>query len=114
MARLLNPEDTAEPRRRPGSGRFSDPSCGFHAAFTEPRRCSTKESPDAERAMPNPTCDGCNPFDEQYHGHLPDPPWVVDQAAPVTVEEATASAEPELDPPHHVHDLWIALGLGEE
>jgi hypothetical protein len=24
-----------------------------------------------------------------------------------------AEDEPELAPPHHVHDLWVVLGLGE-
>lgn len=56
--------------------------------------------------------DGNRPFDEHHHDHLPAPSWVVDDAA-VALAPAPEE-EPELDPPHHVHDLWIALGLGEE
>jgi hypothetical protein len=37
---------------------------------------------------------------------------MLEDQAPVAVEEV-APGEPELDPPHHVHDLWVALGLGE-
>jgi hypothetical protein len=36
-----------------------------------------------------------------------------DDAGAVAVDDEV-SDEPELDPPHHVHDLWVALGLGEE
>ena len=55
---------------------------------------------------------GTEPFDERESGHhLPNPPWVEEEEPPIAVEEVE---EPELDPPHHVHDLWIVLGLGED
>ena len=58
--------------------------------------------------------DGSSPFDDSQHGHLPSPKWATDEQAPVAVQDASPVEEPELDPPHHVHDLWIVLGLGEE
>jgi hypothetical protein len=58
--------------------------------------------------------DGASPFDDSPCGHLPCPEWVTDEPAPVAVQDTAAADEPELDPPHHVHDLWIVLGLGEE
>lgn len=58
--------------------------------------------------------DGSSPFDEREGGHLPCPPWIDEDAAPVAVHDGAPADEPELDPPHHVHDLWIVLGLGEE
>jgi hypothetical protein len=57
--------------------------------------------------------DGTSPFEPGDCGHLPCPPWLSDDGW-VAVEEPVAAEEPELDPPHHVHDLWVVLGLGEE
>jgi hypothetical protein len=58
--------------------------------------------------------DGASPFDPGECGHLPCPPWLTEEdVAPVAVDVAEAD-ESELDPPHHVHDLWVVLGLGEE
>jgi hypothetical protein len=37
-----------------------------------------------------------------------------DDEPSVAVGTPAATAEPELDPPSHVHDLWVVLGLGEE
>jgi hypothetical protein len=55
---------------------------------------------------------GVVPFDEADCGrHLPCPEWLVEQQSRRAEGEA---GEPELDPPTHLHDLWIALGLGEE
>ncbi len=55
---------------------------------------------------------GAAPFDEADCGHhLPCPDWIVEQEA---WQPAGDLEEPELDPPAHLHDLWIALGLGEE
>jgi hypothetical protein len=58
--------------------------------------------------------DGSRPFDDQECGHLPCPPWLADDQTPVAVQGPTGTEEPELDSPHHVHDLWVVLGLGEE
>lgn len=64
--------------------------------------------------MNHPLPDGSSPFDPDDCGHLPCPPWLNDSASAVAVHDPEVNDEPELDPPHHVHDLWIALGLGEE
>ncbi len=57
---------------------------------------------------------GTEPFDERERGHhLPRPPWIADEEEEPSVAVEGAE-EPELDPPHHVHDLWVVLGLGEE
>jgi hypothetical protein len=62
--------------------------------------------------------DGASPFEEHDCGHLPCPPWLKDEeAAPQAVAprpQAPQREEPELDPPHHLHGLWAALGLGDE
>jgi hypothetical protein len=58
--------------------------------------------------------DGSRPFDEHECGHLPCPPWMSGGEPAVAVQDAGPADEPELDSPHHVHDLWIVLGLGEE
>jgi len=58
--------------------------------------------------------DGSSPFEGQDCGHLPCPPWLAEDQPPVAVQDAAGTEEPELDPPHHVHDLWVVLGLGEE
>lgn len=63
--------------------------------------------------MDHPMPDGSSPFEPGDCGHLPCPPWMCDDAGAVAVDDEV-SDEPELDPPHHVHDLWVALGLGEE
>jgi len=58
--------------------------------------------------------DGSSPFEDHDCGHLPCPPWVGEtdpEPEPVAVRPQD---EPELDSPHHVHDLWAVLGLGEE
>lgn len=56
---------------------------------------------------------GAAPFDEEECGHhLPCPPWIQEAEPAVAVRET--EEEPELDPPQHVHDLWVVLGLGEE
>jgi hypothetical protein len=65
-----------------------------------------------ERVMDPRMPDGSSPFESEDCGHVPCPPWLADEQAPVALHDATT--EPELDPPHHVHDLWVALGLGEE
>jgi hypothetical protein len=59
--------------------------------------------------------DGASPFEDHDCGHLPCPPWL---EGDVGDEEPVAASpqpepEPELDAPHHVHDLWAVLGLGE-
>jgi hypothetical protein len=55
---------------------------------------------------------GAAPFDEADCGdHLPCPEWMVDQNA---WQPAEKPEEPELESPVHLHDLWAALGLGEE
>ena len=63
--------------------------------------------------MNDPMPDGSSPFEPDDCGHLPCPPWMTDEIM-VAVDDASVPGEPELDPPHHVHDLWVALGLGEE
>lgn len=61
--------------------------------------------------LPEQAPDGASPFEDHDCGHMPCPPWFEDdEGQPVAVEP---QAEPELDPPHHVHDLWAVLGLGE-
>jgi hypothetical protein len=58
--------------------------------------------------------DGASPFEDHECGHLPCPPWIEDgEGAPESVAVAQHE-ESELDAPHHVHDLWAVLGLGEE
>lgn len=62
------------------------------------------------------TADGASPFEDHDCGHLPCPPWLEGDAAVPQAAAPTPQAdepEPELDPPHHVHDLWAVLGLGE-
>jgi len=57
--------------------------------------------------------DDASLFEKRDCGHLPCPPWLTDgDAAPQGVALAPQD-EPELDPPHHIHDLWAVLGLGE-
>jgi hypothetical protein len=59
--------------------------------------------------------DGACPFEDHDCGHLPSAGWLSDEAVEpqlVAVGQQVAD-EPELDPPHHVHDLWVVLGLGE-
>jgi len=55
---------------------------------------------------------GAAPFDEADCGHhLPCPDWIVELEV---WQPAGDLEEPEFDPSAHLHDLWIALGLGEE
>jgi hypothetical protein len=57
---------------------------------------------------------GVAPFDETGCGcghRMPCPEWLVEQENWAPEDEPE---ELELDPPAHLHDLWIALGLGEE
>lgn len=58
--------------------------------------------------------DGAIPFEDHDCGHLPCPPWLGDDEADAQAVAAEPQDEPELDSPHHVHDLWAVLGLGEE
>lgn len=58
--------------------------------------------------------DGASPFEDHDCGHLPCPPWLEDEAPEAEPVAAKQQDEPELDAPHHVHDLWAVLGLGEE
>ena len=58
--------------------------------------------------------DGTTPFEDHDCGHLPCPPWIEDDESETKGVAAEPQEEPELDPPHHVHDLWAVLGLGEE
>ncbi len=58
--------------------------------------------------------DGTSPFEDHDCGHLPCPPWVDEKEQVAEAVAAQPREEPELDPPHHVHDLWAVLGLGEE
>lgn len=64
--------------------------------------------------MSEPIPDGNSPFEGHECGHLACPDWMRDDERSVVLDERAPAGEPELDPPHHVHDLWIALGLGEE
>jgi hypothetical protein len=57
--------------------------------------------------------DGASPFEDHDCGHLPCPPWLEDDAEEAEPVAAAPQPEPELDAPHHVHDLWVVLGLGE-
>ena len=61
--------------------------------------------------------DGASPFEDHDCGHLPCPPWLEDDAEKAKPAAAApqpeSESEPELDAPHHVHDLWGVLGLGE-
>lgn len=58
--------------------------------------------------------DGTTPFEDHDCGHMPCPPWLHDDDGEVeAVAVKPQVEEPELDPPHHVHDLWAVLGLGE-
>jgi hypothetical protein len=57
--------------------------------------------------------DGTSPFEDHDCGHLPCASWLCDDAMEpqaVAVGQHTED-EPELDPPRHVHDLWVVLGL---
>lgn len=63
--------------------------------------------------MSEPMPDGSSPFEDHECGRLPCPRWLGDEEAVVAVESRTAE-ESELEPPRHLHDLWIVLGLGEE
>jgi len=57
--------------------------------------------------------DGASPFEDHDCGHLPCPPWLESDGGEGEPVAAVPQDEPELDPPHHVHDLWVVLGLGE-
>jgi hypothetical protein len=57
--------------------------------------------------------DGTSPFEDHDCGHVPCPPWLEDEEEKAQPAAAAPQPEPELDPPHHVHDLWGVLGLGE-
>ena len=58
--------------------------------------------------------DGASPFEDHDCGHLPCPPWLADDAQQAEPVAVVLQPEPELDAPHHVHDLWAVLGLGED
>ena len=58
--------------------------------------------------------DGASPFEDHDCGHLPCPPWLADDAREAKPVAVALQPEVELDSPHHVHDLWAVLGLGEE
>lgn len=59
--------------------------------------------------------DGSSPFEDHDCGHLPCASWLCDDELEPQLVAAGQQAEdePELDSPHHVHDLWVVLGLGE-
>jgi len=57
--------------------------------------------------------DGTSPFEDHDCGHRPCPPWLEEEDRQSEAVAVQAQEEPELDPPHHVHDLWVVLGLGE-
>jgi hypothetical protein len=58
--------------------------------------------------------DGASPFEDHDCGHMPCPEWLEDDQSGELTVAAERQEEPELDAPHHVHDLWAVLGLGEE
>lgn len=58
--------------------------------------------------------DGASPFEDHDCGHLPCPPWIEEGEDEAQTVAVGPQVEAELDPPHHVHDLWAVLGLGEE
>jgi hypothetical protein len=65
--------------------------------------------------MQNQTApDGATPFEDHDCGHLPCPPWLEKSDAEAQTVAVGPQVESELDSPHHVHDLWAVLGLGEE
>jgi hypothetical protein len=60
--------------------------------------------------------DGACPFEDHDCGHLTGASWLSDEAMEpqaVAVEQHP-EGEPELDAPHHVHDLWVVLGLEDD
>jgi hypothetical protein len=64
--------------------------------------------------MPEATIpDGSTPFEDHDCGHLPCPPWIEAGDESPQAVAVQPQDEPELDPPHHIHDLWAVLGLGE-
>lgn len=59
--------------------------------------------------------DGTTPFEDHDCGHLPCPPWIAEgDGQPQAVAVRPQPDDAELDPPHHIHDLWAVLGLGED
>lgn len=57
--------------------------------------------------------DGTTPFEDHDCGHMPCPPWLEGDDSEARDVALKPQGEPELDPPHHIHDLWAVLGLGE-
>jgi hypothetical protein len=60
------------------------------------------------------TSNGASPFEDHDCGHLPCPPWIEEGDGAAQTVAVEPQVDPELDPPHHVHDLWAVLGLGED
>lgn len=58
--------------------------------------------------------DDASLFEEHDCGHVPCPPWLEDGGTDAEPVAVAPQDEPELDTPHHIHDLWAVLGLGEE